>query len=126
MVKWVGVGVLVAAVVFGAGFWLGRAQVDAARAQVQAAQVERDRAHADLARASVPLELCRALPEIERSNFGNAADRLAAARDAAKSVPDLRVLEGRLQELVEGARKLDPELGKRVAATLAEVSRVSK
>ena len=119
----VGVVLVVVAATLGVGYWLGRRAIAAARDEAEAARLERDRARADLSRARVPLELCRAGIEIGRANYGNAAERLNAARDAARGVPELRVLEAHFEEAIESARRLDPATQKRIDALLADTAK---
>jgi len=120
---WVGLGVVLVGIAFGAGFWLGRANVAGIEAQTQAANADRDRARSELARVKVPLELCRAAGELARSNYGNAADRIATAREAARAVPELRALDGRFGEALDAAQKTDPKARERVEGLLGELPR---
>jgi len=120
---WTVVGLLVVGAAFGVGFWLGRANVAGIEAQSQVANADRDRARAELARVKVPLELCRAAGELARSNFGNAADRIATAREAARTVPELRALDGRFGEALEAAQKTDPRARERVDGLLGDLPR---
>ncbi|HJZ84163.1 MAG TPA: hypothetical protein VKN99_03290 [Polyangia bacterium] len=120
---WIGVGLLLLGAAFGAGWGLGRAGIAAAEGQAQSANADRDRARAELARVKVPLELCRAAGELAKSNFGNAADRIAVAREAARAVPDLRALDSRFAEAIDAAQKADNKARERVEALLAEVAR---
>jgi len=120
---WIGAGLALLGVAFGGGWWLGRAGISAAENQVQTANADRDRARAELARVKVPLELCRAAGELAKSNFGNAAERVAVAREAARQVPDLRALDARFAEAIEAAQKTDAKARERVEALLGEVAR---
>jgi hypothetical protein len=118
-----GVGLMLLGAAFGGGFWLERTRAVALEAQLGTATHETAAARESLARAEVPLELCRAAAELGRANFGNARERLQAAQEAASKVAALRGLLAPIADALEAARRLDPEAKAKVEALLTDATR---
>jgi hypothetical protein len=104
-----GVVALVLLFTFGAGYWASARRVAALRSQALTAETQRQTVQAEARRREVPLATCLGALELRRRNFGNAADKLAQAREAATKVPELRPLGARFQDAEAACRRLDPE-----------------
>lgn len=97
--------VVVALAAFLAGYFLEHGAVTEARNATTACTAQLDDAKRANDHSQILLELYRAETEIERSNFGNAADLLAKTRGALAS-PDPKVLAA-IDAAIDATKKND-------------------
>ena|SRR5690242_15320251 len=117
------IGVFLLGVAFGGGWLSRRDEVVRLVEQRVQADHERTEARQALARQSVSYDLCRAAEEAAHDNFGNAAERLTAAKQAASQLPELQPLGPRFDEALGAARGVQAQAREKIERLLHDVAK---